>query len=1350
MTNDFDPLPPTLNELRARVAGLLGRDRRRLSGEIGRLRPPAPTTELIASIETAETAVALRRASVPTITYPESLPISARCDDLSAAIRDHQVVIVAGETGSGKSTQLPKLCLELGRGVLGLIGHTQPRRVAARTIAERVADELGTPLGAAVGYTVRFTDKVSDATFVKVMTDGILLAEIQRDRMLSRYDTLIIDEAHERSLNIDFLLGYLRQLLPRRPDLKLIVTSATIDTQRFSAHFGDAPIIEVTGRTYPVEVRYRPYGTGMLTDPDETHDLDDETLGDETEGDEPRLLRPERPVRMRAGRVDDRDQVQAVCDAVDELGREGPGDVLVFLSGEREIRDTAEALRRRDDRPAASGMLEVLPLYARLSAAEQHRIFQPHSGRRVVLATNVAETSLTVPGVRYVVDAGSARMSRYSVRLKVQRLPIEPVSQASANQRAGRCGRVAPGICIRLYDEDDFAARPAFTEPEILRTNLASVILQMTALGLGDVAAFPFIDPPDNRAIRDGVALLEELGALDPDQPDDARRLTPIGVRLARLPIDPRLGRMVLEADRHGCVREVMVVAAALSIQDPRERPSDKQQAADESHRRFAVDGSDFLTLVKVWDYLREQQRALSSSQFRKLCRTEFFNYLRVREWQDLFRQLREAAAGVGVTAGTVDGHPDRVHQAVMSGLLSHLGMRDGESREFRGARNSKFVVSPGSVVGKRPPKWVMAAELVETNRLWARVAASVQPEWAEVLAPHLVKRSYGDPRWDERSGRAVTSERVTLYGLPLVTARTIGYDRIDARLAREMFVRHALVEGEWTARHRFVSRNRTFIDDVRRLGERVRRWDLVGDEAVFAFYDARVGPDVVSTRHFDRWWKAAKAAQPNLLTITLPDLTGGGSLSTDDYPDSWQQGDLSFPLTYRFEPGEVGDGVTVHIPLAVLNRVSPEGFDWQVPGFRDELVIALVKALPKDVRRSLTPLAATAEMVSARIRPLERTRRLADELSVIVNDLTAETIKASAFDVREIADHLRLTFSVEDDDGMVVAIGKDLDAVRTLVGGRIRAAIADAAPAIERTGIDRWDFGDLPRVVETNRNGHLVVGYPALLDDGDSVAIRVFTTPAIQERIMPSGVRRLLLLSVPVGLRGLERDVPNAVRLAIGRTPDTSLGSLMRDCITAAADDIINRHGGSSWDESGFARLLEAARRDLTATSAAALRSAGRILAVAADADAKLGRLVTPAVRPSVDDVGSHLRRLVRPGFVAAAGLDRLPDVLRYVRGVERRISKLPEDPVRDQRAMAEARAVERRYRELLERIPPSRMTPDVIAAGWLTEELRVSVFAQALGTSVPVSSKRIMREIDRLAASLATSASASAAGIR
>lgn len=1236
---------------------------------------------------------------MPAIAYPSSLPISARRNDLLAAIRDHQVVIVAGETGSGKSTQLPKLCLELGRGITGLIGHTQPRRVAARTIAERVAEELQTELGALVGYTVRFTDRVSDATLVKVMTDGILLAEIQHDRLLSRYDTLIIDEAHERSLNVDFLLGYLKQLLPRRPDLKLIVTSATIDTARFAQHFSAAPVIEVTGRTFPVEIRYRPYGASLIADLD-----------------------------------DDRDQVHAVCDAVNELRHEGPGDVLVFLSGEREIHDTADALRRLEWTNT-----EILPLYARLSAPEQHRIFQSHTGLRVILSTNVAETSLTVPGVRYVVDAGAVRMSRYSHRLKVQRLPIEPISQASANQRAGRCGRVAAGICIRLYAQDDFEVRPEFTEPEILRTNLASVILQMTALGLGDVDTFPFLDPPDSRAVRDGVAVLEELGALNASQPADQRRLTPLGRRLARLPLDPRLGRMVLEADRHGCVREVMVIAAALSIQDPRERPTASRQAADEAHARFVVDGSDFLGIVALWDYLREQQRLMSTSQFRKLCRTEYLNYLRVREWQDLFSQLRQITGTLGVRPGTERGHPDQVHQSLLAGLLSHLGMRDGERREFKGAHGSKFAVVPGSALAKKPPRWLMVAELVETNRLWGRVGASVQPEWAERLGGSLVKRSYGDPVWDVRGARAITVERATLYGLAIVTGRRIGYDRVDPGVAREMFIRHALIGGDWVTSHAFAAQNRTFLQQVRALGDKARRVDLVNDATLFGFYDRRVGAEVASGRHFDRWWKDERNAHPALLDLAASDLdiaglsaSDEGVLGTHEFPDSWRQDDLTLPVTYRFDPGDDLDGVTVHVPLSVLNRLRSDGFDWQVAGFREQLVAALVWTLPKATRRNLVPVAESARRANSRLSPSDAP--LTEGLAAVIGDIGGERVTPGAFDISRVPAHLRITFSIEGDDGRCLALGKDLDALRKRLSGRAREAIAATAPGMERGGIVDWDIGTLAPMIETTRDGHVVRGYPALIDDGDSVSVRVFTNAQIQTRVMRAGIRRLLLLTVPISRKSIGRDISNDALLAIGRNPAATLGELVDDCITAAADRVIAGHGDGVWDEAAFRRLQQSARATLANTASTALGRVGEIFVAAAHVEEAARRLVAPALAPALADVRAQVGRLVRPGFVTATGVMRLDDVLRYLRGIRHRLEKLPTEVARDGDRMVTAVQLERRYGALLSRLEPGQMNSDVIDLGWMLEELRIGLFAQVLGTAKPVSPQRITRELVRL----------------
>ncbi len=1122
--------------------------------------------------------------------YPAELPITARRDELLDVLGHHQVVIVAGETGSGKSTQLPKLLLEAGRGVHGLIGHTQPRRVAARTIAERVADELGTTIGGTVGFTVRFNDRVGDDTVIRVMTDGILLAELPRDRMLARYDALIIDEAHERSLNIDFILGYLRQLLPRRPDLQVVVTSATIDTERFAHHFArdgvDAPIVEITGRTYPVEMRYRP-------------------------------------------RTDDGDQVQAVLDAVGELGREGSGDVLVFLSGEREIRDTADALARLE-RPG----LEVLPLYARLSSAEQHRIFQPHSSRRVVLSTNVAETSVTVPGVRYVVDTGVARISRYSRRLKVQRLPIEPISQASANQRAGRCGRLGPGICIRLYGEDDFLARPPYTEPEIVRTNLASVILQMTAIGLGDVTAFPFVEPPDRAAVRDGYLLLEELGAIEPPEDDGSRRLTAIGRRLARLPIDPRLGRMVIEAERLRCVREVLVIASALSMQDVRERPEEHREAADTLHRRFDVAGSDLLSIVALWDHLREQQRALSSNQFRRLCRSEYLHYLRVREWHDLFSQLRQAAGSLGMSVSGVAAHPDHVHQAVLAGLLSHLGERDDRRREprrgavtFHGARGGSFVIAPGSVLTKQPPRWVMAGELVETDRLRARRVAAVQPEWAERLGAHLVKRSYGEPRWDERGGRAVVTETVTLYGLAIVAGRTVGLDRVDPALAREMFVRHALVDGEWDAPHAFLRHNEQFRRDVAALEDRARRGGLLDDDQVHDFYDDRVPDDVVSTRQFDRWWRDARGADPTQLDLTAAVLrtTDGVAISFSDFPDTWTvSDDLSLPLRYRFEPGQPLDGVTVTIPLLALNQVPDDGFDWHVPGFRRELAAALARTLPKELRRALIPATDTVAAAFERLGPPHG--RFVDALAAALSAEAGVAIGADDFAPEALAGHLRPHLVVVDESGAVLDAGGDIAAIRQRLATATRQAIAGAVPLRERRGLVTWDVGTLPPVVTTTYAGVPVRGYPALLDDDDSVSLRILTNADLQRRVMRGGVRRLLLLAgaVPTGASRVQLSNDDQLALAAA---STTVGALATECAAIAIDEVLDEHD-LPWDADAFAALRRVVAEQAGAKASRCSAHRGRRArgGAAGALDAR------PPGRPGRAGVGDRRHRPARP----------------------------------------------------------------------------------------------------------------------
>ncbi|NED12417.1 ATP-dependent RNA helicase HrpA [Streptomyces sp. SID9124] len=1305
MSTSFADLQSRLAQLSLRDANRLGR---RLEGA-RRIRKPeaqrAVLDEIAAQADKAAGRLTQRAGRVPAVTYPEQLPVSQKKDEILEAIRDHQVVIVAGETGSGKTTQIPKICMELGRGVRGMIGHTQPRRIAARTVAERIADELKTPLGEAVGWKVRFTDQVNpDATFVKLMTDGILLAEIQTDRELLAYDTIIIDEAHERSLNIDFLLGYLARLLPRRPDLKVVVTSATIDPERFSRHFGDAPIIEVSGRTYPVEVRYRP----LL----------------EEDGDDA-----------------DRDQITAICDAVDELQSEGPGDVLVFLSGEREIRDTADALNKRNLRHT-----EVLPLYARLSHAEQHRVFQRHTGRRIVLATNVAETSLTVPGIKYVIDPGTARISRYSHRTKVQRLPIERISQASANQRKGRCGRTSDGICIRLYSEDDFLTRPEFTDAEILRTNLASVILQMTAAGLGDIEKFPFIDPPDHRNIRDGVQLLQELGALDAAEKDPKKRLTPLGRKLSQLPVDPRLARMVVEADRNGCVREVMVIAAALSIQDPRERPSDKQTQADQQHARFKDETSDFLAFLNLWRYIREQQKERGSSSFRRMCKQEYLNFLRIREWQDIYAQLRSVAKQMGIELNEEDAPEQSVHTSLLAGLLSHIGLKDTEKNEYLGARSAKFAIFPGSALFKKQPRFVMSAELVETSRLWARVNAKVEPEWIEPLAQHLLKRTYSEPHWEKDQAAVMAYERVTLYGVPIVAQRKINFGRIDQETSRDLFIRNALVEGDWRTHHQFFHDNRKLLGEVEELEHRARRRDiLVDDETLFDFYDRRIPEHIVSGAHFDSWWKHKRRDEPDALDFERSMLINekAGAVTKDDYPDSWRQGKLKFRVTYQFEPGADADGVTVHIPLQVLNQVTSEGFDWQIPGLREEVVTELIRSLPKPIRRHYVPAPNYADKFLDRAVPLQEPlpATLARELQRMVG----VPVTADDFDLGRVPDHLKITFRIVDERRRRVAEDKDLEALKLRLRPKARQALSKAAAAtagpsgesIERSGLKDWTIGTLNKVFETRRAGQPVKAYPALVDQGETVAVRLFDTEAEQQQAMWRGTRKLILLNIPVNPAKFASDkLTNQQKLALSRNPHGSIQALFDDCATAAADRLIAAHGGPAWDETSFRTLYDKVRADLVDLTVRTVGQVQQILAAWQACERRLKATNSLVLINNVTDVRDHLARLMPPGFVTATGLRRLPDLMRYLVAEDRRLQQMPTNVQRDTTRMEKVHEMQDEYAWLLEQLPQGRPVPqEVLDIRWMIEELRVSYFAHALGTAFPVSDKRIVKAIDAAA---------------
>ncbi len=1256
--------------------------------------------------------------AVVDITFPPELPVSQRRDDIAAAIRDHQVVVVAGETGSGKTTQLPKICLALGRGKGGrsdngggIIGHTQPRRIAARSVAERIASEMGSELGDVVGYQVRFTDRTSSASRIKLMTDGILLAELQRDRDLKKYDTIIIDEAHERSLNIDFLLGYLKRLLPRRPDLRLVITSATIDPQRFAEHFADrrgepAPIIEVSGRTYPVEIRYRP-------------------LVELSEEDE-------------EGEAIVRDQTEAIVAACEELSREGPGDILVFLPGEREIRDTAEVLTAERPRD------EIVPLYSRLSAAEQHRVFSRHPGRRIVLATNVAETSLTVPGIRYVVDPGVARISRYSARTKVQRLPIEAVSQASAQQRSGRCGRVEAGIAVRLYAEEDFDARPVFTDPEILRTNLASVILQMTSLRLGEIAKFPFVDPPDKRNITDGVQLLEELGAVKVSTGSTSeRRLTKVGQRLARLPIDPRLGRMILEAERLGVVRDVLVIAAALSLQDPRERPAEHRPQADQHHARFTDKKSDFLTWLNLWRYLKEQQRELSGSAFRRMCKREYLNYLRVREWQDFESQLRQVSKEMRIDIGKASGEPDddAIHQALLAGLLSHIGMLEERDRpkdrargprEYLGARNSRFAIFPGSGLKGANPQFLMAGELVETSRLWARQNAAIKPEWAEGIGEHLVKRTYSEPHWSKKRAAVMAHERVTLYGVPLVADRLVQYGRIDQPLSREMFIRHALVYGEWSTHQKFYRENLRLLEEAEDLEHRARRRDIVVDEhTLFDFYDARIGPEVVSGAHFDSWWKDVRRREPDLLTFDPAMLTHdrAAEVREADYPQAWEAEGLTFPISYVFQPGADDDGLTIDVPVATLNRVEADDFSWNVPGLRAELVTDLIRSLPKHLRVSFVPAPNTAREFLARVPAGDEP--LLDALERYLRSTTGVVVPRDAWDWAKVPAHLRPTYRVVDDGGAEQARGKDLEALKAPLQPAFEAALAEVASSegLSATGQTTWTFDTVEEAVQQRRAGHEVRGFPALVDEASTVGLGVFGSTDEAEARHRLGVRRLLLL----GMRSTDplAGLDNAAKLGLAGSPYPTVAELVEDLRAAVAGSVVDAHPPVR-DPGAFARLQQELDTVLDERLAALLADVLRVLDAWRQTEKRISGRAELTTLAAMQDMRAQVGRLVDRGFVGEAGPEQLRRYPTYLAAVDQRRDRLDAQVAKDAQLMAQVADLQAAYLNQVAALPQGRPPGAALRrVRWMLEEYRISLWAQPLGTAYSVSDQRIRRAL-------------------
>ena len=1292
-------LNPIQQSLFSKLSDIMLVDQRRLSARIhgiGKIKSQeaqqAVAAEIQLQIEQAQLRVENRKSAVKNpIVFPESLPVSQRKAEIQKLLSEHQVIVVAGETGSGKTTQLPKMCLELGFGNLGMIGHTQPRRIAARSVAARIAEELETELGSLVGYKVRFNDQISDDTQIKLMTDGILLAEIQNDRFLNQYSCLIIDEAHERSLNNDFILGYLKQLLPCRRDLKLIITSATIDVERFSKHFNNAPIIEVSGRTYPVEVRYRP-----------------------------------------VVEEDDQDQLQGILNAVDELQAEGRGDILIFMNGEREIRDTAEALQKQNLKHT-----EILPLFARLSAQEQNKIFHPSGLNRIVLATNVAETSLTVPGIKYVIDPGTARISRYSYRTKVQRLPIEPISQASANQRKGRCGRVSEGICIRLYSEEDFNSRPEFTDPEILRTNLASVILQMTALGLDDIEAFPFVDAPDKRHIQDGIKLLEELGAFEMvrTRSGEKRQLTAVGRQLAQLPVDPRLAKMLQSAVSQGALHEVMIIVAALSIQDPRECPQEKQQASDEKHRRFADKKSDFLAFLNLWSYLQEQQKELSKNQFRRQCQKDFLNYLRIREWQDIYHQIRLTVREMGLPINSEKAEYQQIHTALLSGLLSHIGLKEAEKQQYLGARNAHFAIFPNSVLFKKQPKWVMAAELVETSKLWGRMVAEIEPEWIEPLAEHLIKKSYSEPRWSKSRGAVISDEKVTLYGVPIVAARSVNYGAIDPAVSREIFIQSALVEGDWNTKHKFFKENQRLVREVEELEHKSRRRDiLVDDRTLFEFYDQRIGTEVVSQKHFDTWWKKAQQKDPELLNFERSFLINDDAeqVSKLDFPNFWHQGNLKLKLTYQFEPGTDADGVTVHIPLPLLNQVEMAGFDWQIPGLREELVIALIKSLPKSYRRNFVPAPNYAQAFLSRAVPLEKP--LLDTLIYELRRMTGVTVEAEHWNWEQIPSHLKMTFRVVDENGKKIAESMNLDELKFNLKDRVQESISAVADdGIEQSGLHIWSFADLPQCYEQKQRGFSVKAFPAIVDEKDAVGIKLFETEFEQAVAMQQGLRRLLLLNVASPIKYLHEKLPNKAKLGLYFTPFGRVLDLIDDCIACAVDKLIADFGGFVWDEAGFEKLRDFVRENLNEVTVDIAQKVEQILSLNHALNQRLKGKMDFTMAFAFSDIKAQLSGLIYPGFVQKSGYDRLPDLQRYLQAVDKRIDKLTQDVNRDRAAMLRVEQVQQAYQQLLAKLPKSKPISDEVAEiRYMIEELRVSLFAQQLGTKYQVSDKRVLAIIN------------------
>ncbi|QHQ40885.1 ATP-dependent RNA helicase HrpA [Microbulbifer hydrolyticus] len=1272
----------------------MGRDRfelqRTLKNARRRLKEGKPADRMLAQLESRVAAsVALaeaRRQKLPKVEWPEALPVVARRKEIAELIAANQVVVLAGETGSGKTTQLPKVCLELGRGIFGQIGHTQPRRIAARTVANRIAEELGQSLGDSVGYQVRFTDQSTEHTHIKLMTDGILLAEIQRDPLLNNYDTLIIDEAHERSLNIDFLLGYLKTLLPRRPDLKLIITSATIDLEKFSKHFDDAPIIEVSGRTYPVDIHYRPPA-------DSDADLNEQIIGAVEE-----LLHEERSSPRRGG------------------------DILVFMSGEREIRECAKALR-----DAQLPHLEVLPLYARLSLAEQSRVFAPHKGRRIVLATNVAETSITVPGIRYVIDPGTARISRYSYRSKIQRLPVEAISQASANQRAGRCGRVSAGVCIRLYEETDFIQRPEFTDAEILRTNLAAVILQMLQLRIGDIREFPFVDPPDQRLINDGYNLLQELQAVD-----GKGKVTQLGRALSRLPLDPRLGRMLMESGPAGSLRELLIIVSALAVQDPRERPAEKRQASDEKHKQWQHEQSDFLSLVNLWDGYEAQRQELSQNQLRKWCQKNFLSWLRLREWRDIHHQLRLAIRDLDLKLNREPANYASVHKAILPGLLDNIGVRD-ENKEFLGCRNRRFHIFPGSGQYKKPPRWVVAAQLLETSRLFAHTVGKIEPDWVLDCAAHLVKRNYFEPHYNPRSGAVMAFEKVTLYGLVLVDKQRIHFSKLDPVVAREVFIREALVEQRYRGKGKFFRHYKALLEELEDLEAKSRRRDIVvDDEVVFRFFDERVPAEVVNLAGFEKWRKQAEQKDPELLFLPrdLMMLQDAAHVGEAQFPDSLTSGGIEYPLSYHFEPGSIEDGVSIQVPVGALHQVPAARLQWVVPGILRDKCIALVKNLPKQYRKYFVPVPAAVDKALPRMQPGNTPlwQALAHELK----RQTAQELPEDAWLQAEqgVEDFYRLNIQVLDEKGQLLDQGRDLEALQARYRDRVQQELASAGDDFEREGITEWDFGNLPETHQLDQGGLKVRAYPALIAGKDSVDLKLLDNPVEAQRHTRAGICRLAILHLPEPVKYLRKELLKGKELGLSAADLGRREAVADDILMAAVRECF-------WADENWPRTQEA--------FLAALAPREKLVGVAqefADLLVKALSQLVPlrkqikqqknlAVAMAVGDINRQLSGLFYRGVLFHTPLEMLRQYGRYLKGIELRLEKAALDPNRDRVLTAEFQEAEEPYLAAASKSEPVLMAGDagMVQYRWMLEEFRISLFAQSLKTLMPVSIKRLRK---------------------